>query len=82
MVTDGDWKLVWNLTDRCELYDLRADPDELHNRFYDAGDPRYERARSHYFDLLTAEARRYGDAQLDLLKPELELARGGEGGGW
>ena len=82
MVTDGDWKLVWNLTDRCELYDLRADPDELYNRFYDASDPRYERARSHYFGLLTAEAGRYGDAQLDLLRPDLELARGGEGGGW
>ena len=22
MVTDGRWKLVWNLTDLCELYDL------------------------------------------------------------
>ena len=86
MVTDGDWKLVWNLTDRCELYDLRADPGELHNRFYDSGDPRYERVRRRYFDLLTAEARRYGDAQLDLLsadlEADLEIARAGEGGGW
>ena len=35
MVTDGRWKLVWNLTDLCELYDLEEDPHELHNRFYD-----------------------------------------------
>jgi arylsulfatase A-like enzyme len=81
MVTDGDWKLVWNLTDRCELYDLRADPDELRNRFY-APDPGCDRARRHYFELLTAEAGRYGDAQLDLLVPDLELAAAGEGGGW
>lgn len=80
MVTDGDWKLVWNLTDRCELYDLRADPGELRNRFYDSGDPRCGRARRHYFDLLTAQARRYGDAQLDLLSGSLEI--GGAGGGW
>ena len=30
MVTDGRWKLVWNLTDLCELYDLENDPHELH----------------------------------------------------
>ena len=82
MVTDGDWKLVWNLTDRCELYDLRNDPDELHNRFYESGDRRVDEARRRYFELLAAEAARYGDAQLDLLAPELELAAAGEGGGW
>ena len=82
MVTDGEWKLVWNLTDRCELYDLRADPDELHNRFYESGDRRVDAARRRSFELLAAEAARYGDAQLDLLAPELELAAACEGGGW
>ena len=35
MVTDGRWKLVWNLSDLCELYDLQEDPHELTNLFYD-----------------------------------------------
>lgn len=31
MIRDERWKYVWNLTDVDELYDLRADPDELRN---------------------------------------------------
>lgn len=30
-----DYKLVFNATDRCELYDVRKDPEEMHNLFYD-----------------------------------------------
>ena len=71
MVTDGRWKLVWNLTDLCELYDLENDPHELDNRFYDPG---LEAVRVTYFEYLTAEAQRTGDAQLRLLKPEVEFA--------
>jgi len=36
MVRDREWKYVWNATARDELYDLRSDPGELHNR---AADP-------------------------------------------
>lgn len=36
MITDGRWKLVWNLTDVDELYDLEQDPAELHNLIGDA----------------------------------------------
>jgi arylsulfatase A-like enzyme len=36
MVRDARWKYVWNAADVDELYDLQADPGELHNR---AGDP-------------------------------------------
>ena len=71
MVTDGRWKLVWNLTDLCELYDLENDPHELHNRFYD---PDLDEVRTACFDYLVAEARRTGDAQVFLLKPEHEMA--------
>lgn len=69
MVTDGRWKLVWNLTDLCELYDLEDDPHELRNRFYDPG---YEEIRASCFAYLKAEAERTGDAQLRLLSPEIE----------
>ena len=66
MVTDGRWKLVWNLTDLCELYDLENDPHELDNRFYD---PACDEVRAACFDYLLAEARRTGDAHVFLLKP-------------
>jgi arylsulfatase A-like enzyme len=69
MVTDGDWKLAWNLTDLCELYDLRHDPDELHNLFYV---PQHRQTRDHYMDLLIAEAARLDDAHVKLLTPQIE----------
>ena len=77
MVTDGRWKLVWNLTDLCELYDLENDPHELDNRFYDPG---LEAVRATYFDHLSAEAQRTGDAQLRLLKPQVEIEAQGTAG--
>ena len=70
MVTDGRWKLVWNLTDLCELYDLENDPHELENRFYD---PACDEVRAACFDYLLAEAERTGDAHVFLLKPEHEM---------
>ncbi|MEF3302242.1 sulfatase-like hydrolase/transferase [Paenibacillus sp. GYB003] len=38
MIRGERWKYVWNMTDVDELYDLRTDPDELHNVI---GDARY-----------------------------------------
>lgn len=35
MITDGRYKLSVYYDDTCELYDLQADPQELHNRFDD-----------------------------------------------
>ncbi len=35
MLRDRRWKYVWNPTDVDELYDLQADPSELHNRIAD-----------------------------------------------
>ncbi|MGH2369042.1 MAG: sulfatase/phosphatase domain-containing protein, partial [Chloroflexota bacterium] len=61
MVTDGRWKLVWNLSDLGELYDLDADPHELHNRYYD---PSCADVRRRYLGTLLAEAERLGDRQL------------------
>ncbi len=69
MVTDGRWKLVFNLTDYCELYDLEADPGELENRFYD---PKVREVRDRYLELLFAEAERLGDRHLRLFEPTLE----------
>jgi len=68
MVTDGRWKLVWNLMDHCELYDLESDPGELRNLFYD---PAYRAVRDEYFAALREEALRLGDRQVRLL-PEVE----------
>jgi len=69
MVTDGRWKLVWNLSDLCELYDLENDPAELDNRFYD---PSYRDVRDRYFAIMVEEAKRLGDGQLNLLSPDVE----------
>ncbi len=77
MVTDGRWKLVWNLTDLCELYDLENDPHELSNCFYD---PDYEEVRARCFDYLMAEAQRTDDSQLRLLLPQVEIAAQGAAG--
>lgn len=69
MVTDGRWKLAWNLTDLCELYDLANDPLELTNRFYDV---EYREVRDRYMDILKSEATRLGDAHMRLHRPEVE----------
>jgi len=69
MVTDGTWKLVWNLSDLCELYDLENDPQELVNCFYD---PACNEIRDHYFQLLTQEAERTGDRHVALRDPAVE----------
>jgi arylsulfatase A-like enzyme len=66
MVTDGRWKLVWSLSDLCELYDLDADPLEMTNRYYD---PSYSEVRRRYMDTLLAEADRLGDNQLASYAP-------------
>ena len=60
MVTDGRWKLVWNFSDLCELYDLESDPHELRNLFYDST---HRDVRDQYAATLVAEAKRYGDGQ-------------------
>ena len=69
MVTDGRWKLVWNLTDLGELYDLEKDPHELRNRFYD---PDCRSTRAHYFQVLREEAQRLDDAHPRLYQVEAE----------
>lgn len=48
-IVHGDWKLVINLLDTDELYNLREDPHELHNRI---DDPSAASARDEAFDLL------------------------------
>ena len=46
MLRDARWKYVWNATAEDELYDLQADPGELHNRATDlACAPELERLR-------------------------------------
>ena len=66
MVTDGRWKLVWNLTDLSELYDLEEDPHELRNLFYD---PSRRTVRDRYIEILEEEGRRTGDGQIGHLFP-------------
>jgi len=68
MVTDGEWKLVWNMCDLGELYDLEKDPDEMENRF---SDPNLRTVRERYWGLLLQEAERLNDGQA------LHASRGG-----
>ena len=70
MVTDGKWKLVWNLSDLCELYDIENDPHELTNLFYEV---KHREVVERYFELLLGEARRTDDAHVRLLKYETEI---------
>jgi len=69
MVTDGKWKLVWNLSDFSELYDLENDPLELANLFYS---PACKSTRERYFKILAQEATRLEDRHLALLDPSIE----------
>jgi arylsulfatase A-like enzyme len=39
MIRTHELKLVWNLTDIDELYDLKNDPNEMHNLIHD---PKYK----------------------------------------
>lgn len=75
MVTDAKWKLVWNLWDLGELYNLEEDPGEMTNLFYESG---HRPVRDQYFDLLMEEARRTEDGQLRLLSPDDESAIEGD----
>ncbi|MCA1808638.1 MAG: sulfatase-like hydrolase/transferase [Lentisphaerae bacterium] len=69
MVSDGEWKLVLNLTDTCEFYNLREDPAELRNRFYD---PDVKAVRDRYFQMLKDEALRLKDGQVQRYDAEIE----------
>ena len=69
MVTDGRWKLAWNLGDLSEMYDLEDDPHEMTNLFYDRA---YREVRDRYFATLLDEAQRYEDGQVELFSSALE----------
>lgn len=69
MVTDGHWKLVWNLFDLCELYDLHSDPFEMTNLFYAT---EFRPVRERLFAQLVEQAARLEDKQLALLDPGIE----------
>ena len=62
MLRTGPWKYNWYLDGRDELYDLRADPDEVHSQ---AGNPEYGarisafRERLHRFWQPEEQVRRY-----------------------
>lgn len=53
-----DYKLVFNAADKCELYDIRHDPEEMHNLFYDE---RYQAIKKELLEEMRAEMKRLGD---------------------
>ncbi|EJS90917.1 hypothetical protein AAUPMC_06462, partial [Pasteurella multocida subsp. multocida str. Anand1_cattle] len=53
-----DYKLVFNATDVCELYDVRRDPEEMHNLFYDE---RYKDVKKEMLEEMRVEMKRLGD---------------------
>lgn len=69
MVTDGKYKLIWNLSDLGEFYDLENDPGELENQFYN---PVMKHIRNHYFKLLQQEGKKLNDAHINMYYPEVE----------
>ena len=69
MVTDGDYKLVWNLIDLGEFYDLKNDPGELENQFYN---PALKDTRDKYFKLLQEEGRKLNDGHIRQYDPKVE----------
>ena len=69
MVTDAHWKLVWNLTDLCELYDLANDPGELKNLFYNKS---FKNTRDRYFEQLIEEGKRLSDGHILMYVPKVE----------
>jgi arylsulfatase A-like enzyme len=70
-IVDGRYKLAWDLSDRCELYDLEEDPLELENRFAKAG---YREISARLLHRIQEEGKNLDDAHVRLLIPELELA--------
>ncbi|MGV6988526.1 sulfatase-like hydrolase/transferase [Testudinibacter sp. P80/BLE/0925] len=53
-----DYKLVFNATDLCELYDVKQDPQELHNLFYDE---RYRELKAEMLEEMRVEMKKLGD---------------------
>lgn len=53
-----DYKLVFNAIDVCELYDIRNDPEEMHNLFYD---PQYNSIKKEMLEEMRAEMKRLND---------------------
>ncbi|HHW7506591.1 TPA: sulfatase-like hydrolase/transferase [Mannheimia haemolytica] len=53
-----DYKLVFNATDRCELYDVRKDPEEMHNLFYDQA---YQAVKKEMLEEMRQEMKRLND---------------------
>lgn len=53
-----DYKLVFNATDLCELYDIRKDPNEMHNLFYDDN---YRTIKKEMLEEMRAEMKRLND---------------------
>ncbi|MDH2997724.1 arylsulfatase [Pasteurellaceae bacterium LFhippo2] len=53
-----DYKLVFNATDLCELYDVRTDPEEMHNLFYDEA---YKAIKLEMLEEMRVEMKRLGD---------------------
>ena len=53
-----DYKLVFNATDVCELYNIRNDPEEMHNLFYDS---QYNSIKKEMLEEMRAEMKRLND---------------------
>ncbi len=68
MITDGEWKLVYNFSDKSELYNLESDPGELDNLFYDAG---YSNIRQSLIRELLEQADKYDDGCFVLWHKEI-----------
>ncbi len=69
MITDGKWKLVYNLSDRCEMYNLGDDPGELNNLFYNE---KYFDTRSTLVSEMICLADKYDDGCFVLWHKEIE----------
>lgn len=72
MVTDGKYKVIWNVSDVCEMYDLEKDPNEMTNVFYEDN---YAKIRDEYLDIMVEEARKYKDGHAYMANQEQEKVK-------
>ncbi len=73
MIRNNEWKYVWNTTDVDELYNLREDPEELHNVIYES---RHSGVLQQLRETLYCTLKEEGDTLVDNMWMKNQLLKG------